>query len=77
MRINFLCFVIAFQYFLDFIVPLVDFIVPLGTAHIVAADFNPPRNAIPLLLSAVGTVHLITTSTLQKYTVHQKALQIY
>ena len=50
---------------------------PIGTAHIVAADFNPPRHNTPLLLSAVGTAHIITTSTLQKYTVHQKALQIY
>ena len=30
----------------------------VGTVHFVAADFNPPRNSTPSVLSAVGTVHL-------------------
>jgi hypothetical protein len=36
---------------------------PIGTAHIVAADFNPPKMSQKNCFSALGTTHITFTCT--------------
>jgi hypothetical protein len=45
---------------------------PVGMAHIVAADFNPPINNHPLLLNPVGMAHLIGFYMYHPYGIQKK-----